>query len=118
MRAENVRRGETVASLVHAFSPAALAFAAIVALTGLLATWAHLGFTSALWTTSYGRTLLLKLAILAALAAAGAWNWKRVKPALGDEAGAARLRRSVRLELGFGVLVLLVTAILVATPPE
>jgi putative copper export protein len=39
-----------------------------------------------------------------------------VRPALGDDAGTARLRRSAAAELAVGALVLLATAVLVATP--
>ena len=60
--------------------------------------------------------LLLKLAVLSVVAATGAYNWLRVKPTLGDARGATRVRRSASIELTVGLLVLLVTAILVATP--
>jgi putative copper export protein len=60
--------------------------------------------------------LLLKLAVLSPVAATGAYNWLRVRPALGGDAGAARIRRSATAELAVGALVLLATAALVATP--
>ena len=110
------QRGPAVASLVNAFSPTALVFAGLAGATGVFAAWLHLGGVSALWQTEYGRTLLVKLAILSVVAGTGAYNWLRVKPALGDERGAARMRRSATVELAVGVLVLLVTAVLVATP--
>ena len=116
-RLEADRRGAAVARLVSAFSPTALMFAGLAALTGVFAAWLHVGFTSALWTSDYGRLLLIKLAILAVVAAIGAYNWRRVKPALGDAAGTKRMQRSATMELGVGVLVVIVTAILVATPP-
>ncbi|MFL5578341.1 MAG: copper resistance CopC/CopD family protein [Gemmatimonadaceae bacterium] len=109
-------RGATVAALVTAFSPLALAFAATVAVTGAVSAWLHLGTLTALWTAPYGRTLLVKLGVLSVLAASGAYNWLHVRPALGDEAGAHRLRRSSSFELVVGAVVLLVTAVLVATP--
>ncbi|MBV9880906.1 MAG: copper resistance protein CopC/CopD [Gemmatirosa sp.] len=110
-----------VADLVGAFSPAALAFAALTVATGLFAAWLHLGAVSALWRSAYGRTLLVKLAALVVVAAFGAYNWRRLRPALGDAAlgdvaDASRLRRSATMELAFALLVLAVTAVLVATP--
>ena len=111
------RRGATVARLVNAFSPTALIFAALVTLTGVFAAWLHAGFSSALWTSDYGRLLLIKVAMLSIVLATGAYNWLRVKPGLGTDGGAARLRRSATLELGVGLLVVIVTAALVATPP-
>jgi putative copper resistance protein D len=110
-------RWNEVALLVNAFSPAALACAALLTLTGAWATWMHAGSISALFTTAWGRTLLIKLALLAAVLAAGAWNWLRLRPALGSEAATLRLRASARTELTLGIVLLLVTAILVATPP-
>lgn len=109
-------RGRAVADLVNAFSPTALVFAGLTAATGVFAAWLHLGTVPALWQTQYGRLLLLKLAILSVVAGTGAYNWLRVKPALGDIEGAGRVRRSASVELAVGVLVLVVTAILVATP--
>ena len=117
LRQANDRRGATVARLVSAFSPTALVFAGLATLTGVFAAWLHIGFSSALWTSDYGRTLLIKLAILSVVLATGAYNWLRVKPALGDDVGTKRMQRSATLELGVGVLVVIVTAILVATPP-
>jgi copper transport protein len=116
LRLEQVERGPSVAALVNAFSPTALLFAGVTAGTGLVAAWMHLGSVPALWETPYGRTLLIKLAVLSIVAGTGAYNWRRVRPALGDVAGAVRIRRSATAELAVGVLVLAVTAVLVATP--
>lgn len=117
MRAGEGRRGRVVAALVNAFSPTAFIFAGLAALTGVLAAWLHLGFTTALWQSDYGRTLLIKVALLSVVLATGAYNWLRVRPALGDDVGASRIRRSAAVELAVGVLVVIVTAVLVATPP-
>lgn len=116
MRLRDGARGPAVADLINAFSPTALVFAGITATTGVFAAWLHLGAVSALWQTQYGKTLFVKLAILSVVAGTGAYNWLRVKPALGDETGAARMRRSATVELAVAVLVLVVTAVLVATP--
>jgi copper transport protein len=110
------QRGEAVADLINAYSPTALAFAALVAATGVVAGWIHVGSVAALWQSTYGRTLLVKLAILFVVAGTGAYNWLRVRPALGDVEGARRVRRSGSVELAAGAVVLIITAILVATP--
>jgi putative copper export protein/methionine-rich copper-binding protein CopC len=110
-------RGPAVAGLVNAFSPTALVFAGISAATGVFAAWLHLGTVSALWQSDYGRTLLIKVAVLSVVAGTGAYNWRRVKPTLGDAAGTRRIRRSATVEVTVAVLVLAVTAVLVATPP-
>ncbi|HEU0298767.1 MAG TPA: copper resistance protein CopC [Longimicrobium sp.] len=109
------QRGPAVAALVNAFSPTALLFAGALTVTGVFAAWVHLGSVPALWETAYGRTLLLKLAVLSAVFGTGAYNFLRVKPALDGEPGVLRLRRSATVEVAVGVLVLAVTAVLVAT---
>lgn len=109
-------RGAAVADLFNAFSPTGLVFAGLVGLTGLFAGWIHLGSVSALWQSSYGKTLLIKLAILSVVALTGAYNWLRVKPTLDQAEGAIRIRRSATVEVIVGALVLLVTAVLVAMP--
>jgi putative copper export protein/methionine-rich copper-binding protein CopC len=104
------------AAMVNRFSPVALAAAAVVAATGVINALFHVTAPAQLWTTAYGQFLLAKLALLALVAAAGFYNWRRIRPLLGDEAGALRLRRSARVELLVGGAAILVTAILVALP--
>lgn len=115
MRLGTRERARAVAALVNAFSPTALVFAGALTLTGVFSAWLHLESVAALWESAYGRTLLLKLGILSAVFATGAYNWLRLRPALGDDAATQRLRRSATLEITVGVIVLLVTAVLVAT---
>ena len=115
LRLEAQERGRAVADLVNAFSPTALTFAGATATTGVFAAWLHLGAVSALWETAYGQTLLVKLAVLSVVAATGAYNWLRIRPILGDIEGASRVRRSATVEIAVGMLVLAVTAVLVAT---
>ena len=114
LRLPKSRRGPMVAEVINAFSPTALMFAAIIGATGVFAAWLHLGSVPALWTSDYGKTLLIKLAILSVVAGTGAYNWLRVKPYLGHVDGATRMTRSAMVELAVGVLVVLVTAVLVA----
>jgi copper transport protein len=110
------RRAARAAALVHAFSPMALGFGGVVGVTGVVSAKLKFDTFSALWSTSYGQVLLVKLALLVALAALGYHNWRRVRPSLGTDEGTARLERSASIEVGIGVLVVIVTAILVATP--
>jgi len=110
------QRWRTFSALVHGFSPIALLFAGLLVATGVVSAWVHLAELSTLWTTVYGRTLLLKVGLFGGVFAVGAYNYLRVRPALGEEAGADRLRRSGTVELGLALLVLIVTAVLVALP--
>ena len=110
-------RAISVAHLVNAYSPTALIFAGLMVASGLFATWLHAGIGSALWESDYGRTILIKFGVFSMVAAIGLYNWRRVRPALGGLDGARRIRRSATAELVVGALVLIVTAVLVATPP-
>jgi copper transport protein len=105
-----------VADLVNSFSPLALTAATIVALTGATTAWLHLKRVSALYTTSYGITLIVKLLLVLIVAMLGAWNWKRVRPSLGAEGSEHMIRRSSRMELTFAGLVLIATSVLVTLP--
>jgi putative copper export protein len=109
-------RAELVCDLVNSFSPLALTAASIVALSGLTTAWLHLKRISSLWTTSYGITLVVKLSFVLIVVTLGAWNWKRVRPSLGDPGTEETIRRSATMELAFGVVVLLCTAVLVTLP--
>ena len=109
------RRGPAVADMVNAFSATALIFAALAASTGVFAAWLHLQRLNALWSSDYGRTLLIKLAALSVVAMTGAYNWLRVRPSLGGELGVRRIRRSASVEIAVAVIVLAITAVLVAT---
>jgi putative copper export protein len=114
--AENDAAEMRVAAMVRAFSPTALGFAALLGITGVWTAWNNLGGVTPLWQSVYGQTLLIKLGLLSIAAGTGAYNWRRVLPALGQPQASARLRRSSLLELGAAVLVVIVTAVLVATP--
>ena len=116
MHLPDEQRHVQVARLVAAFSPTALGFAALAALTGTLAGWRNIGSLGALWSSGYGQVLLTKLAMLSVAAGTGAYNWKRVLPALGEEPATRRLRRSATVELAAALVVLIITSVLVATP--
>lgn len=109
--------GELVAALVRSFHPIALTCAGVVVVTGVIAAWLRLPTLSALWTSTYGRVLLVKLCLVALVVTMGALNWRRVLPSLGDDAAARRLTRTAGTELTIAALVLAVTAVLVSTSP-
>ncbi|MEO7648799.1 MAG: CopD family protein, partial [Gemmatimonadaceae bacterium] len=96
--------------------PAALGFGGLAAATGVFMAWTHVGSIAALTGTDYGRVLLLKVGLLSVTALTGAYNWLRVRPALGDQTGALRLRRTAGIEIGIAALVVAVTAVLIALP--
>jgi len=109
-------QGPIGAATVAAFSPLALAGSGLVVVSGLFSTWVHLTALSDLWASRWGRVLLLKLALLGAMMALGAWNWRRAGPALRASGDVGPMLRSVRAELAVGALLVLVTAVLIGTP--
>lgn len=109
-------RWTVVRDVVNAFSPAALGFGGLAGATGVFLAWTHVGSIAALTGTDYGRVLLLKVGLLSLTALTGAYNWLRVRPALGDQTGAIRLRRTAGVEIGIAAVVVAVTAVLVAMP--
>ncbi len=109
-------RGPVAADLVNAFSAVALVSAGTVVASGAFSALVHTGRVADLWETAYGQVLLLKLGVLSVVAGTGAYNWRRVRPVLGDETGARRIRRSATVELMVAVIVLLITGVLVALP--
>jgi copper transport protein len=116
-RRDGLHPGRVTSALVNAFSPAALVFAGLAVVTGGFAAWMHLGNFAALWSSDYGRTLLLKLAVVSLVALTGGYNWRRVRPALGTNQGTRRLTLSASIELVVAAVVIGITAVLVATPP-
>jgi putative copper export protein/methionine-rich copper-binding protein CopC len=105
-----------VARMVNAFSGVATVAVAALVATGLVNAWLQLGSWGALFRTAYGVTLLAKLALVAAAASVGLYNWRVVRPALAHGDSAGRLRVSVTSETVLGLMIVLVTAILIATP--
>ena len=110
-------RWASIASLVNAFSPIALLSAGVVVASGAFASWVHLEHVSALWQTTYGKTLLVKLLFVAITLGIGGYNFRRVQPQLSNPIGTTRLRRSAAVELGTGFLILLVTGLLTGISP-
>jgi putative copper export protein len=107
---------QRIRAMVEAFSPVALLGGGILAATGLITAVLYLDAVGDLWGTTYGLTLLLKILLVGSVAGVGAYNWRKVKPTLGE--GPNRLKRSAGLELALAGVVLAVTAVLVALALE
>ena len=104
--------------LVPRFSRLAQVCVALLAATGLFASWLHLDGWVYLVVTPYGRLLALKLCLVAVALALGAVNFRGWTPRLPDQEGRDGLRRTAAWELAMAGLVLLVTAALVHTSPR
>jgi len=120
-------RSRLLASTLARFSAVAgIAFAAIV-VTGLVQSYVEVRSLDNALHTAFGRTALIKLAIVAGpLLALGAYNRRHSLPQLrrialgGQPPGAAgiTLRRALRAEVALVAAVLGVTAALVSYPPS
>ncbi|MCA9736295.1 MAG: copper resistance protein CopC/CopD [Gemmatimonadetes bacterium] len=102
-------------SWIASFSRVSLMAVLVLLATGAVNAWDRVGAFGALTGTGYGRTLLLKLGLLAGAAALGFYNWRVVRPALQEQPRVGLLRIPATLELLLGLGVLLVTAALIAT---
>ncbi len=117
-------RGGAVAAMVNAFSPLAMGAVTALFIAGTATSFIYLGSVGALFGTTYGLVLLAKFLVFAAVGGIGLYNWQRVRPRLesvvADPGGAGvetlLLLRSAGTELALAVVVLALTAILVALP--
>lgn len=112
------------------FTRLAVASTAVLALTGVYNSWMHVDRFSELWTTPYGKTLLVKVLFFVVMVALGGINTFVIHPRTerlmkkGDHAGTAEhlkldrsFYRSVGAEAVLGVAVLLAAAVLVFLQP-
>jgi copper transport protein len=118
-------RTPLMAVLVSRFSWIARIAVGLLLLTGVVQSLALVGSFRALVDTEYGLLVLAKIALFALLIALGAYNQRWALPRLrrlaaaGDEPGhaAVLLRQAVALEVGFALVVIAVTSVLVVTQP-
>ncbi len=139
-----VASATTGVDVARRFSPVAFAAVGVVVASGLVQAWRQVGSFDNVTTTTYGRLLLVKTAIVVVLVGVGALSrrvlqkrlleWRpepvpaavgaavdvadaAVEPAPDPEAMRRRLRRSVGAEILLAAAVLAVTSLLVATAP-
>jgi putative copper resistance protein D len=113
--------GEIVAVALQRFSTLSLCCVSVLVVSGLSNSWLLVGSIHALFTTSYGRLLLFKLALFSILLAFGARNRFLVKAKLPNAAAdkllLCQLRRNVICEVCLGAAVVAIVACLGITPP-
>lgn len=107
--------------LVPKFSRMAAIALGALAVTGVYSALIHIPSVQALTVTSYGKTLLVKLALVLPAAALGAYNRFVLRPGVErvppDQTAQRRFLRSVSAEGALGAAILLVVAVLTITPP-
>lgn len=101
------------------FSRLAVWSVAVLTASGAVISWVQLRRLDSLVATPYGWRLLVKLGLFAVLLSVAAYNKTVLTPQLtaGRSAGAARLRRTIRLEYVLYVLILGAAASLSLTEP-
>jgi copper transport protein len=112
----HLRRGDAPDAAVRRFSTLALVSVAVIAATGVTRAFAELTSVSHVWTTSYGRWLVVKSALLLSLIAFGWANRYRLVPTL--MGSRPRLRRNVFAELVLFAGLVAAVAFLTQTRPD
>lgn len=111
-----------LADVVARFSTVAAVSAALLAASGTTMAVLVLGGVAPLVGTGYGRTLLLKLGLVAVVLGLAWWNRQRLVPAVratGDASAArARLLRALLDEAGLLAVVVALTALLTSLSPS
>ena len=107
------------ATVVSRFSTLATGAIVAVSAAGTALGWAEVRALRALLPTTYGKTLVAKLVLVGLVLLVGAYNKRRLVPAVATagERAWATLRKTVRLEIVGLVMVIAVTAVLVNVVP-
>lgn len=101
------------AAQLRAFSPMAIVSVGALIAMGTALAWVHLAGFPNLWGTGYGRVLMAKVTLVAAVCLAGLVNWRRGLAVSDTVSGAASVHRRAAFEVGLAVGVLVLTAVLV-----
>jgi putative copper resistance protein D len=112
------RSGQAPIHIVRRFSAMSLTSVALLTLSGTINSWYMLGSVQGLWTT-YGRVLMVKVAVFLAMVGFGAVNLLRLKPKLESDARAGvRLRWNAAVEgVLFAVVIAVVSVLGLLMPP-
>lgn len=111
--------GGAAVRVLERFSPVGIVCVGVLGVSGGLQAAIQVETPAALVTTAYGGVLVVKLALATGMIVLAARHKLWLTPALarGEVGAGRRLARSIRLELGLAVLLVLVTAGFRATPP-
>jgi putative copper export protein len=98
--------------ILRRFSAIAVPSAVTVVAAGLVASWFYVGVVSNLWTTAYGRILVLKAGLVVGVLVCGYVNWQRLRKLHEEIASPASI---VVLEAMLAAAVVIVTGYLTET---
>jgi copper transport protein len=103
------------ATLIARFSTVAVVAVGVAVVTGTLRAIGELDAPAQLWQTAYGRTILVKVALLGAVAVLALANRRVLGRA--STSALAMVRRNLRAELALALAIVLAAALLVAEVP-
>lgn len=109
-------RADALHAALPRFSIVGIAAWGVLALSGLYGAWMQVGTVAALRETDYGQALLLKGVLLLPVLALAAWHFVLGRASISDEQ-LRRFPRTLVLEAGLVVLVLLVAGRLIGLEP-
>lgn len=101
--------------LVRAYHKAALECITLIVISAAIALWLRLDAFDELWTTDYGRYVLIKFGVVLVALGFGWHHWRNVVIPEWDLDTASRFQRSAASELIVGAVIAAVTVGLVAT---
>ncbi len=110
---------KTLIQVLKQFSPRATTMVIILLICAAIMGWYQLGSVGALFTSDYGRWLMLKIGLVTVtliLAVLNRWRYTPALEAMRPHAR-SRLHSAIRLETAVMVIVITVTTILASTPP-
>jgi copper transport protein len=114
-------RWELATTAVPRFSKLAAFSVAVLLMAGVVNAYLQIRSWSGLWSTTYGRLVLAKTALLIPILALGLYNNRRAVPRLragkASDRDRGRFLRAASAEIALVVAVVAVTAVLVAEPP-
>ena len=115
----SIRAVDAVAQATRRYSNLGMASVCVLVASGLANTWYQVGDVPALIGTDYGRLLLAKLGLFAAMLGLAVTNRGVLTPrlAVGDRDALHLLRRNAVLEIAAGIGVVLIVGVLGVTVP-
>lgn len=100
-------------AVVHRFSSSALWTVLVIVVTGVTQAWVMMGGFGTVFSTNYGRTLIVKTTAVGVLVSLGWLSRLALK-----RHGPASVKQVVRIELVIGLMIVAISALLVGTPPR
>ena len=113
---DRVHEPQTGSRLVRAYHASAVECVLLVVISAAIAAWLRLPAVDALWTTAYGRLLVVKFCVVLVLLAFGWYHWRSAVTVDWTTRTPVSFRRSATAELVVGAIVVAITALLISTP--